>query len=70
LTGYYDRVGVFEVLVMSDELKRLVIGKASHKQLLAAAIAGGMVPLRTDAWHKVAAGVTTVSEVLRNVYII
>ncbi|HKW60285.1 MAG TPA: GspE/PulE family protein [Candidatus Dormibacteraeota bacterium] len=70
MTGYYDRIGVFEVLLMTDELKRLVIAKASHKDILAAAISGGMVPLRTDAWEKVAAGVTTVPEVMRNVYII
>lgn len=70
MTGFYDRIGVFEVLIMSDELKRLVIGKASHRELVAAAVAGGMVPLRTDAWQKVAIGVTTVSEVMRNVYII
>jgi type II secretory ATPase GspE/PulE/Tfp pilus assembly ATPase PilB-like protein len=37
---------------------------------MAAALVDGMVPLRADAWLKVAAGVTTVSEVLRNVYII
>ena len=69
-TGYYDRLGVFEVLTMSDELKRKVINKASHQEIMAAAIAGGMVPLRTDAWQKIVAGVTTVSEVLRSVYII
>jgi type IV pilus assembly protein PilB len=70
MTGYYDRLGVFEVLVMSDEIKRLVIARASHRELTAAAQAGGTVPLRADAWIKVAAGVTTVSEILRNVYII
>src|SRR5712664_1210080 len=64
-TGYYDRLGVFEVLTMSDEVKRLVIKKASHRELMATAQAGGMVPLRSDAWIKVAAGVTTVSEILR-----
>ena len=69
-TGYYDRLGVFEVLTMSDELKRLVMNKASHREILAAAVAGGMVPLKTDAWQKITAGVTTVSEVLRSVYII
>ncbi len=69
-TGYYDRLGVFEVLTMSDELKRLVIGKASHAEIMAAATAGGMVPLKADAWSKIAAGVTTVSEVMRSVYII
>ena len=69
-TGYFDRVGVFEVLTMSDELKRLVIRKADHHEIMAAATAGGMVPLKADAWNKVTSGVTTVAEVLRSVYII
>ncbi len=69
-TGYYDRIGVFEVLTMTEELKRLVIGRAGHREIMAAAIAGGVVPLRLDAWDKVAAGTTTVSEVVRSVYII
>jgi type IV pilus assembly protein PilB len=70
LTGYYDRIGVFEVLTMTDDLKRLVIGKASHRELVAVATAGGMVPLRSDAWDRITGGVTTVPEVLRSVYII
>jgi type IV pilus assembly protein PilB len=69
-TGYYDRLGVFEVLTMTDELKRMVIGRASHREIMEAAVRGGVVPLRLDAWEKVAAGVTTVSEVMRSVYII
>jgi type IV pilus assembly protein PilB len=69
-TGYYDRLGVFEVLSMSDEIKRLVIAKASHAEILRAAVAGGMLPLKADAWAKITAGVTTVSEVMRSVYII
>jgi type II secretory ATPase GspE/PulE/Tfp pilus assembly ATPase PilB-like protein len=63
-TGYYDRIGVFEVL------KRLVIARAGHREIMDTAVAGGLVPLRLDAWDKVAAGVTTVSEVLRSVYTI
>ena len=70
MTGYFDRIGVFEVLTMSDDIKRLVIGKASHQEIAQAAVAGGMIPLRADAWMKVSAGVTTVTEVLRSVYII
>jgi type IV pilus assembly protein PilB len=70
MTGYYDRIGVFEVLTMSDDVKRLVIGRASHREILDAAVKGGMVPLRVDAWHKINAGITTVSEVLRSVYIL
>lgn len=70
MTGYYDRLGAFEVLLMSDEIKRLLIAKATHKELMNAAVNGGLIPLRADAWLKVAAGVTTVSEVMRNVYIL
>jgi type IV pilus assembly protein PilB len=70
MTGYYDRIGVFEVLTMTDEIKRLIIAKASHKEILTAAVKSGMVPLRVDAWDKVTAGVTTVSEVVRSVYIL
>ncbi len=70
MTGYYDRIGVFEVLTMTDEIKRLVIGRASHREILAAAVGSGMLPLRADAWSKIVAGVTTVSEVLRSVYIL
>lgn len=70
MTGYYDRIGVFEVLTMTDEIKRLIISRASHKQIMSAAMGSGMVPLRADAWGKIVAGVTTVSEVLRSVYIL
>jgi len=56
------------VLTMTDELKRLVIAKGGRREIVEAAIQGGMVPLRLDAWDKVAAGVTTVSEVMRSVY--
>jgi type IV pilus assembly protein PilB len=70
MTGYYDRIGVFEVLTMTDEIKRLVIAKSSHREILEAAVKTGMVPLRVDAWDKITAGVTTVGEVLRSVYII
>jgi type IV pilus assembly protein PilB len=69
-TGYFDRIGVFEVLTMTEDLKRLVIARATHREIMATAAAGGLVPLRLDAWDKVSAGVTTVSEVLRSVYII
>jgi len=69
-TGYYDRLGVFEVLTITDELKRLVIARASQREIMAAAVAEGVVPLRLDAWEKVSSGITTVAEVLRSVYII
>src|SRR5690349_60055 len=69
-TGYYDRVGVFEVLTMTDDLRRMVVAKAGHRDIMDAAIRDGVVPLRRDAWNKAAEGVTTVSEILRSVYIL
>ena len=69
-TGYFDRIGVFEVLTMTDRLKRMVIDRASHRDMMSAAVEEGVVPLRLDAWQKAAAGVTTVAEALRSVYII
>src|SRR5258706_422967 len=56
-TGYFDRIGVFEVLSMTDQVKKLVIAKASHAEIVKAAVADGMLPLRADAWSKIAAGV-------------
>ena len=53
----------------SDALKRLVILRAGHREITAIAVADGMVSLRLDAWDKVESGVTTVSEILRSVYI-
>jgi type IV pilus assembly protein PilB len=69
-TGYYDRVGVFEVLTITDELKRLIIARASHREIFKVATESGMLPLRLDAWEKISSGVTTVAEVLRSVYLI
>ncbi|MHB8571833.1 MAG: GspE/PulE family protein [Candidatus Dormibacteria bacterium] len=68
LTGYLDRIGVFELLVLDDALKRMVVEGAGHHQMQQAAIQGGMVTMREDAWHKARAGMTTIAEILRSVY--
>jgi general secretion pathway protein E len=64
-TGYRGRVGVFELLVMDDPLRDAVARRATRPELHAAALAGGMRPLRADGWEKVKSGITTVEEVLR-----
>ncbi len=69
-TGYYDRLGVFEVLTMTEDLKRAVIARAGHREIVEAVVRDGVIPLRLDAWEKAAAGVTTVAEILRSVYIL
>ena len=48
----------------------MVVAKAGHRDIMDAAVRDGVVPLRRDAWNKAAEGVTTISEVLRSVYIL
>ena len=64
-TGYRGRVGVFELLTMSEDLKDAVTQGASRSALRTLAIRNGMVPLSEDGWVKVQAGLTTIEEVLR-----
>jgi type II secretory ATPase GspE/PulE/Tfp pilus assembly ATPase PilB-like protein len=64
-TGFRGRVGVFELAMITDEMKDAIARGAGRSDLRAAAIAGGMCPLRADGWHKVQAGLTTVEELLR-----
>jgi type II secretory ATPase GspE/PulE/Tfp pilus assembly ATPase PilB-like protein len=62
--GYDGRVGIFELLTMSDALHELIMQRAGAVALYQAARAGGMQPLVADGLAKVAAGVTTIDEVL------
>ena len=67
-TGYMGRTAVFEVLSMSDEIRRLLLTGASSSQLLSQAKKEGMASMWRDGMLKVKAGITTPDEVLRNVY--
>ncbi len=69
-TGYYDRVGIYEVLPMSDDLKSLIVKQASLGALREAAAAVGMRTLRDQAIDLVEQNVTTIAEVLRTVYVL
>ncbi|MFH1428900.1 MAG: GspE/PulE family protein [Candidatus Margulisiibacteriota bacterium] len=64
-TGYTGRIGIFELLLMSDEIKDLVVQKASSAQIKNAAVARGMITMLEDGLNKVRRGVTTIDEVLR-----
>ena len=64
-TGFLGRVGLFELLVMSDALRQLVVGKASAARLRAQAATEGMQSLRDDGVRKVREGLSTMAEVLR-----
>ena len=65
-TGYLGRIGIFEVLTLTEDLKQLLISGATPSQIRAQAINDGMIPLMHDGMLKVKNGITTISEVLRN----
>ena len=64
-TGYRGRVGLFELMCVDDDIRDAVTKGASRARLRDLAITGGMVPLGTDGWMKIEAGLTTIEEVLR-----
>ncbi len=67
-TGYKDRIGIYELLVMSPEIKRLIVGWATQEELRALAVKQGMRTLRQEAINLVAQDITSVAEVIRSVY--
>jgi general secretion pathway protein E len=63
--GYTSRVGIFEMMEINDEIRKLIMNGADASILTQAARRNGMRNLREDGWKKVRAGVTTVEEVMR-----
>jgi type IV pilus assembly protein PilB len=68
-TGYKGRIGVFELMVVSERLRALVVSGAPTEKLRDAAIEEGMRSLKHDAVQKVLEGVTTFEEMLRVVFV-
>ena len=64
-TGYRGRIGIYECLEMTSELRRMVLTGKHASEIQKTAIQHGLVTLRQDASEKVIAGLTTVEEVLR-----
>ena len=67
-TGYHDRIGVYEVLKITPEIKRLIVGWATQDELRRLAQRQGMRTLREESIGLVAQDVTTISEVIRSIY--
>src|ERR1700761_7549344 len=63
--GYRGRIGLYEVMVMSEEIRSLTLQRSSADQLGAAALRGGMRRLREDGLDKVKHGLTSVAEIAR-----
>jgi type IV pilus assembly protein PilB len=64
-TGYRGRIGLYEVMIMTDSLRRLILSGASHDELRAEARAQGMRTLHEAGFAKVTEGVTSIAELLR-----
>ncbi len=64
-TGYRGRTGIFELMIMSEEIRQLVLEKVSADRIRQKAISQGMQVLRECGWQKIKQGLTTVEEVLR-----
>jgi general secretion pathway protein E len=65
MTGYSGRIGIYEILLMSPEIKTLVSAGADIGALRDQAYREGMYPLRVSGALKIAQGVTTMEEVMK-----
>ncbi len=64
-TGYRGRVGLFEVMKVEDNIKDLILGRASSQAIKRKALENGTNTLRQSGLHKIKQGVTSIEEVLR-----
>jgi type II secretory ATPase GspE/PulE/Tfp pilus assembly ATPase PilB-like protein len=64
-TGHRGRVGIYELMHMTEGLRTLVVDRAPLDQIRASAAQDGMVPLHVAAWERARSGLTTVEEVAR-----
>jgi len=63
--GYQGRLAIYELLVLNEALRPLVLTRTASSTIATRAIEEGMRTLRIDGWNKVKAGITTIEEVLR-----
>ncbi len=64
-TGFSGRKGIFELMVLDDDIRELILQRSSSGKIKNAAVKNGLILLRDDGWNKVRAGITTLSEVVR-----
>jgi type IV pilus assembly protein PilB len=64
-SGYKGRIGIYEVMELSDEIRSLTVERSSADEIKKIAVQQGMRPLRLDGFEKVKNGVTSISEVAR-----
>lgn len=64
-TGFHGRTGIYEILVVTERIRQMVVARATTTEIKNAAMQTGMRTLRQDGWSKVLEGITTIEEVLR-----
>jgi type IV pilus assembly protein PilB len=69
-TGFLDRIGVYEMMTVSERIRELVVDRGSHDDIFKVARTEGMRTLQEEAARLVYAGVTTLAEVLRSIYVV
>lgn len=65
MSGYRGRIGIYEILVMDQEVRQLVMQKAPAETIKQQLLAKRWKTMRQDGWQRVAMGQTTPEEVLR-----
>ena len=64
-SGYRGRLGIFELLMITDKIREMIVQRKSATDILAVARKQGLKLMREDGWTKVEKGLTTVEEVVR-----
>jgi type II secretion system protein E len=64
-TGYRGRTGIYELFVITEDVRSLILRRASSREIRRHAIETGMIPLRLDGWARACQGDTTAEEILR-----
>ena len=65
-SGYHGRIGLYELLEVSDEMREMILDQASTDDIQALSKRNGMVTMREDGWMKIGLGLTTFEEVARD----
>jgi type IV pilus assembly protein PilB len=68
-TGYKGRIGTFELMVINDSIRELILKKAPAHTIRQESLESGMVTLKQDAMQKILEGITTMEEALRVIYV-
>ena len=68
-TGFLERIGVYELLPVTDEIRELIVDRAPHDEMRKVAQHQGMRTLQEEAVRLVEDGTTTAAEVMRSIYV-